>query len=558
MAVDYAAEILADPKHKRHGRWIWLAAKRFVKDLKRAEAKRPPFTFDPWHANDACDFIERLPHVEGKWDTPNIVLHPSHVFFVVQLFGFRTSDGRRRFTSALFNVARKNAKSTLAAGILLYCLCCEDEPGAQAISAATTFDQASIIFKVAKRMAEKNHAMREYFGLEAFAKSLVRWPTGASFKPIHAKASTQDGLNPAYTGLDEIHAHKTNDLLSVLTSAAGARKNVLWLYTTTEGYTNPGPWAGLRQFARKILQGVFGPETDYFLALIYAVDEKDKDFDERAWWKANPLMDVNPELLAAIRKHATEAKAIPGEMAEFQIKRLNRPAASAKAWVDLPKWLRCGGKVDLSALEGAPCWAGLDLASTTDLVAWRLLWLYEGRFYTWGRRWVPADAVAQRTERGSAPYAGWVQEGLITQTEGNVVDLNVIERDVFEDWERFQPRKVAYDPWNAAAMANNLTEDGVEMVQFIQGGKSYHPAFKALERAYRSGNFNHGGDPVLAWCASNLVPRYDGNLNMAPDKKRSAEKIDDMCALLMAFGVAEADVDDSADLAEFFAAPVTG
>jgi phage terminase large subunit-like protein len=182
----------------------------------------------------------------------------------------------------------------------------------------------------------------------------------------------------------------------------------------------------------------------------------------------------------------------------------------------------------------------------------------DGRFYTWGRRWVPADAVTQRTERGSAPYAGWVQEGLITQTEGNVVDLNLIERDVFEDWERFQPRKVAYDPWNAAAMANNLTEDGVEMVQFIQGGKSYHPAFKALERAYRSGNLNHGGDPVLAWCASNLVPRYDGNMNMAPDKKRSAEKIDDMCALLMAFGVAEADVDDSADLSDFFAAPVTG
>lgn len=556
IAVDYAVEVLADRKHERHGRWIWLAARRFLNDLKRAGLKRPPFTFDAWHANDACDFIERLPHIEGKWDTPNIVLHPSHAFFVVQLFGFRNRDGRRRFTSALFNVARKNAKSTLAAGILLYCLCCEEEPGAQVISAATTYDQASIIFKVAKRMAEKNPEMREYFGLEAFAKSLVRWPTGASFKAIHAKASTQDGLNPAYTGLDEIHAHKTADLLNVLTSAAGARKNVLWLYTTTEGYTNPGPWGELRQFARKLLEGVFGTETDYFLALIYSVDEDDDDFDERSWWKANPLMDVNPELLTAIRKHATQAKAMPSEMAEFRIKRLNRPAASAQAFIDLGKWKRCDGPVDLDSLQGAPCWAALDLASTTDMVAWRLLWRVDGRYYTWGRRWVPELAVKQRTERGTVPYAGWVESGLVKQTPGDVVDYSIIEAEMLEDFHRFAPSIVAYDPWNASSTANRLTEAGVNCVQFIQGPKSYHPAMKALDIAYRSRNMSHGGDPVLTWCASNLVPRYGENMNMAPDKKRSADKIDDMVSLLMCFGVAEADVDDSAAFDDFIANPV--
>ena len=233
----------------------------------------------------------------------------------MQLFGFRKSDGNRRFTSALFAVARKNAKSTLAAAILLYCECCEDEEGAQVISAATTGSQARIIFNVAKRMAEKTPALREAYGLECWANAVTRFSTGASFKPINAKASTQDGLNPSHVALDEIHAHKTADLLNVLTSAAGARSNPLWLYTTTEGYANPGPWAEIRQFAKQLLEGVFGETADHFLVLYFAVDDADGDFEEKAWAKANPLADSNPHLLAAIRKEAIEAKAMPSKLA---------------------------------------------------------------------------------------------------------------------------------------------------------------------------------------------------------------------------------------------------
>jgi phage terminase large subunit-like protein len=226
IAIDYAREAVADRRGKRHGRRIRLAAQRFLADLKRAKGKRPPFVFDEWHARDACDFLEKLPHVEGVWETPNIVMHPSHVWFVVQLFGFRKLDGSRRFTSALFAVARKNAKSTLAAGILLYCMCCEDEPGAQLISAATTGSQARIIWNVAKRMAEKKPALREAFGLECWANAVTRIEIGATFKPINAKASTQDGLNPSHTALDEIHAHKSADLLNVLQSAEIGRAHV--------------------------------------------------------------------------------------------------------------------------------------------------------------------------------------------------------------------------------------------------------------------------------------------------------------------------------------------
>ncbi|MDQ7310635.1 terminase TerL endonuclease subunit [Stenotrophomonas sp. Sm10] len=556
IATAYAEEAVADRKGRKFGKWVRLAAKRFLADLKRARRKRPPFVFDEWHACDPCDFIEKLPHVEGKWARPEIELHRSHVFFVVQLFGFRNLDGSRRFTSALFAVARKNAKSTLAAAILLYCQCCEEEEGAQIISAATTGSQARIIFNVAKRMTEKTPDLQEAFGLACWANSISRMETGASFKPINAKASTQDGLNPSHVGLDEIHAHKSADLLNVLTSAAGARSNPLWLYTTTEGYTNPGPWGEIRQFAKQVLQGILGESADHFLVVFYAVDEDDDEFDESAWPKANPLMDANPHLLKAIRKEAVEARQMPSKLAEFKIKRLNRPASSATGWVDLTKWQRCGGKVDLDWLAGHPCWGALDLASTLDLTSWRLVWKVDGVYYTWGRRFVPSEAVRARTERGVVPYAGWVAAGLIEVTDGEVTDYTVVESRIRQDVERFNPRAIGYDRWNAQEISQRLLEDGHPLIEFSQTTKNYHPAMQELERAYISKSIQHGNDPVLNWCASNLIAVKDGNLNMKPDKKRSPDKIDDMATLLMGIGLSMPTGDDEGDMEGFLSAPI--
>lgn len=541
IATAYAERAAKDSRGKTHGRLIHLAAKRFLKDLKRAQGARPPFIFDDWHACDACDFIEKLPHIEGVWESPDIVLEPFQVFFVVQIFGFRNHDGTRRFTTVVLAIGRKNAKSTLAAGILLYCQSCENEPGAQIISAATTYSQAKIIFEVARLMALKTPDLREAFGLEVFAKGIVAEEIGSSFKAIHAKASTQDGLNPSHTAIDEYHAHKTPDLVNVLTSAAGARANPLWLYTTTEGYINAGPWSEMRHFIVQMLNGLLGVAADHFLALFFQLDDDDDYYDPSKWIKANPLIEANPHLLKAIKKEAVEAKNMPSKEAEFIIKRCNRQSSTSKGWIKMSKWLKGGGELDLDWLSQFPCTAGLDLASTTDFCSWRFLWEIDDVFYTWGRRWVPEAGVKQRMERGTVNYQGWISAGWLTQTPGEVTDYTFVEQQIRQDCARFNPTAIGFDPWNATAIASNLLDDEFPMIQFIQGPKSFHPTMQALERAYMSGKLRHGGDPVLRWCASNLLDRRDVNLNMAPDKRRSPDKIDDMVALLMAFGVREVD-----------------
>lgn len=560
IAIAYAEEAIEDTRRRWACRWIRLAAKRFLKDLERALGPRPPFLFSAKKANQHCAFIELLPHIEGTWDTENIVLEPAQIFFVVQLFGFRAHDGGRRFTEALLAVARKNAKSTLAAAILISCMCLEPENGAQLLTAATTGSQARIVFKIAKTMIEKRPDLCDAYDVEAFANSVLRHESNAVMKPINAKASTQDGLNPSHTGLDEIHAHKTADLFNVLRSAAGARKNPLWLYTTTEGYPNPGPWDDLRRFAQQLLQRVF--TADHFLAIIYALDEDDSEFDRSKWIKANPLIETNAVLREEIEKLAVMAQGMPSVHSEFLIKRCNREASTARGWINLHKFMKCGGVLPPDdELKQLPCWGAFDLSSVTDMCSWWLLWRKDDPkvphpiWYTRGHYWVPEAAVKSRAESRRVPYDRWVREGWITQIPGETIDQDVIQQAIIQDYETFAPTKVAGDPWNAAAMMQKLTEDGLPIEQFIQGPRSYHPAMKAFEAAYISGRLVHDGNPVLKWNAANLVDRRDANMNMAPDKKRGPDKIDGIQCVIMDFGLAE--VDDSANFDSYLANPVS-
>lgn len=535
IAIAYAEGAVEDRSGRSHGKWIRLAARRFLDDLKRTQGKHPPFLWSPDQANASCDFIENLPHVEGVWESNTIVLTPSQIFFLCNLFGFRTFEGHRRFTTALYATARKNAKSALAAAILLYVYCTEPEIGPQVLSAATTGDQARIVFGVAKRMVEKTPELRKAFTLEPFVNAVVRYEVGGTLKPINAKASTQDGLNPSALCFDELHAHKTRDLYDVLRSAVGARNAPLYLYTTTEGYETPGPWPEVRNFTFNVLRRVV--KADHFLAVYYALDDKDKDFDESKWVKANPLLGVSISI-DKLRQLAIEAKQQPGALAEFQIKRLNRRASSADGHINLTRWRKGSKTFDPETLKGAQCWAGFDLSSTTDTTAWRLLWFKDEEWWTWGRCWVPEEAVANRNERGTTRYSPWVLSGHLTETSGNVVDYRIIEKSILEDVAKFKPSKIAYDPWNSSQLVNNLQDENLPLEQFRQGPQSYHPAIKAMDEAYMAGKLHHGGDPVLQWNAANLVVRRDANMNMAPDRKRSADKIDGIVSLLMAFGVA--------------------
>lgn len=540
-AVDYAVKA-ADPKNrKRYCKWVRLAAKRFLKDLETAKKRGSAYTFDPWCGNDVCDFIEKLPHIEGVWETPTIKLEPPQIFILVNIFGFRDrKSGRRRFTKVYIEMARKGAKSTLTAGISLYCLTCEDEPGAQVIVAATTGDQAKKVFGPAWQMVKRTPDLREAFGLSAwgsqqYPRSITCDDNGGFIQPINAKSDTQDGWNPYMGVLDELHAHKTRGLYDVINSAFGARLGYLMWAITTAGYNTQGVCYEHHKLVKKILEGLV--EADHYFGIIFTIDEGDDEFDEGAWVKANPMLGVTPTL-ESMRAYAKEALASPESLAEFKTKKLNVWTSARNAWLhteDIKRWKK---NLDLEALKPEPCYGGLDLSSTSDITAWGLNWEIDGRTKMYVRCYLPEDKVKD-AERRDVPYQLWADQGWLTLTPGNVIDNAFIQADIEKALDEFNVLAWGYDPWNATDIVSRLLENGAPMVEVRQGPKSMHPAMKEFERINhnkkRLVDFN--GNPILPWAASNLVARKGPNEDLSPDKKNSHEKIDPMIAQLIAIGL---------------------
>ena len=539
-------------------KWLRLACERYVQDMERAESDEAcPWTFSEWHANDVCDFAEKMPHVEGVWDTKTIVLEPPQVFMLAAIFGYRRRvDGLRRFTSVYIEMARKGAKSTLTAVVTLYCLTCENEPGAQIIIGATTGEQAKKVFSPAKAMADKLPAFREAKGVTTWARSITS--DSGYIQTINARGKTQDGWNPYVGVLDELHAHPNRALFDVIASAFGSRRSPLLWVITTAGYDTTGVCYERRQYLTKVLERTI--ESDHMFGVIYTIDEGDDPFDPAVWSKANPMLGVTP-LLSSMQTYAIDAQASPASEGEFKTKRLNVWMNASSAWLNSVQWMACADtSLGWDAFEGLDCYIGGDLADKDDITA-LVLAAHDGdRLISKSVFWLPEAVLKQPDHaegRAAAPYATWVKQGHLHLTPGDWVDHNEVEAQVRAWCSRYAVRRATFDQFAAAqGMASRLNEDlgtpddPLAVVLHKKASAVTDPA-KDLEARVKSGplRFVHDGNPVMNWMASNVTVarRRDETLLPVKESPMSANKIDGIDALINAIHPCCTPSDDDGD-----------
>lgn len=492
-----------------------------------------------------------MPHVEGSWETETIQLEAPQIFILASVFGWRrVSDGKRRFTTAYIEMARKGAKSTLTAVVCLYCLCCEDEAGPQIIIGATTGEQAWKVFKPAKLMVEKTAALRDAFGLKAWARSITCQLNGGFVQTINAKGKTQDGWNPHLGVLDELHAHEKRDLYDVVKSAFGARKNPLMWCITTAGVNIAGVCYELRTYITKVLEGILVAE--HIFGVVFTLDEGDDPYDEKNWPKANPLMPITPSL-AWLRSEAADAQASPASAANFKTKNLNIWLAGASQWLNMEQWKRCQAEITWESFRGLDCWIGGDLADKDDITA-LVLAAFEksGRMIWKPKFWLPEatlvpGAIGFHADQ-QAQYRAWADHDHIELTEGDWIDHDLVEKQI-EDWiEAFSIRGVTGDQFAAfQSMAARLNEkhgnpDTPFAAVMHKNAKNMTDPAKELEKRVKAGPdyFGHDGNPILTWMASNtcVTRRVDETLIPKKESPMSANKIDGIDAGLNAIAPA--------------------
>jgi phage terminase large subunit-like protein len=512
--------------------WVKLACERHDRDTMRA-ATDPnwPYVWSEAHAVEACAFIERIPHVEGQWPTPTITLEPPQIFLVASLFGWRQRAhlARRRFTLVYWELGRKGAKSTLMAAIALFHVLREHEPGAQVICGATTGSQARIVFGIGQKMVQRSAWLRAQ-GVRTFANAIIT-PT-TTIKPINAKSSTQDGLNPSCIVLDESHAQKFG-LHDVLKSAQGARVNPLMLCPTTAGYDLLSVGYALRTTLTKVLQQVF--EADHLFGAIYTLDEGDQWTDARVWIKANPMLGITPTV-DWVTSYCADAQMTPGLEGEFKVKVCSQWLQSAHTWLSMTDWDACADpSLRLEDYAGQRCAIGADLAQLDDLAAVALVFERDDRFDAFVKFYLPRGVVEARARTVPA-YLQWWRSGLLETTDGAMIDYAKIEADIRGWCRHFNVTALRFDQYGSAGVVSNLAGDGFPAAILDKNRKNITPPARELETRIRHRRFRHDGNSCLKWMASNAVVTRGIDDSIMPKKEgpESPNKIDGIDAILQA------------------------
>lgn len=508
--------------------YVRLAVERYYADLDRAlDMGR---YFDKKAAMRAIRFIEKLKHTKGEWAGQRFRLEPWQQFVLWNIFGWKNADGTRRFRYAYIEIARKNGKTALSAGVGLYMLFADGESRPEVYSAATVKDQAKICFSDAVEIVKATD-LKNY--LTPYRNSIVYELKGGTMKPLSSDYGTHDGLNPSCGIIDEFHAHKDSGMFDVIKSAFGARRQPLMFIITTAGFDKSGVCYAYRENVIKVLRGV--NEDDSLFGIIYTLDDKSEWDDPKMWIKANPNLGVS---LSAdyLADQVKDAKNRPEAVRNVMTKNVDLWVDAERTWILDDAWQKCIGTTDPANLKGCACWGGLDLSNVSDITAYVLLFHENDRFQLLPHFWIPEEKMLEKVRKENINYDKWVAEGYVTVTPGNVIDYDFVKADILRIVADYDLRTSAYDRWNSSQTIIDLQNEGMECNPFGQGYGSMSAPTKEFEKLVLTGKIEHFGNPVLRWMLASTLVKTDPAGNIKPDKEKSTQKIDGMVAAIMALG----------------------
>jgi phage terminase large subunit-like protein len=529
------------------GKLAIASCKRHLADLARQGTDEFPYYFDEGEADDMCSFFPvALRHSKGSL----FAGHPFHLeawqlFIVWSIYGWkRIADDTRRFRYAHLSFARKNGKSTLAAGFALIGLVMDREPGAEIYIAATKKDQARCVFDEAVRMRTSNGMLKDT--IKSHINRLFVTETN-SFCCTTASDKPLDGPNPHYVIFDELHAWRKQHrkYYDTMVTGSASRTQPLQIEITTFGDDQSEIWLETLTLCKSIANGTVIDESKF--VFISAIDDEDDPFDEACWVKANPNLGISVSL-EYMRQQATDAQNKPSFKKTFLSKHLNRITSSSQRAIERETWDAATGTLS-DWKQADAIGLGIDVGARDDFAAYGTC----ARFLVGeetiideneGEKVVPvyryeikASAyMASDTLRDlkAEPFATWIyNEQMFTHMQ----PLIQMRTDILSTMEDQGIQTAAYDPSNAKLLAEEIIAGGFLAVSMAQKAYMFNEPIREFLHLLKIGRITHDGHPVLAWMACNAIIIADADGKWRFDKGNSNDKIDMIVAVVMAFRV---------------------
>jgi phage terminase large subunit-like protein len=457
-------------------------------------------------------------------------------------------DNRHGTRRALISFGRKNAKTTLAAFLLLAHLVGKpSKANSQLVSAAQSKEQAGVIFALAAKIVRMSEQLSQAIIIRDHTKELYCPARGTLYRALSADAKTAYGLSPSFIVHDELGQVKgpRSELYEALETAVGAHAAPLSICISTQAPTD----ADL--FSILIDDAIAGHDPRTVVSLYSAPDDLDP-FSEEAIRAANPAYGdfLNAtEVLA----QAADAKRMPSRQNEYENLILNRRVEKRSPFISRALWNDCAKPVAEFGRD-VPVYGGLDLSEVNDLTALALVGKIDGVWHVRPTFWLPEEGLYERARKDRVPYDEWHRQGYLATVPGASVSYEYVAEWLYSLFERHNVVKLAFDRWNWRHLKPWLERVGFaeeilteRFVEFGQGFQSMSPALRDLEGEILNGHLAHGDHPVLKMCAANAVVQTDPAGNKKLSKAKSTGRIDGMVALTMAMGVAPLK-DESVDI----------
>lgn len=569
-ATQYAKEVHSGERVA--GPDIRNACARHLRDLE--DGPKRGLTWDLASANKAIRFYRTVLKLNGgEFEGLPFELLPWQKFIVGSIFGWKSSDGYRRFRVVYVESGKGSGKSPLAAGVGLTGLIADNEARAEIYAAATKKDQAMILFRDAVAMVQQSPELTKRLVCSGTGQNiwnLAYLKSGSFFRPISSDDG-QSGPRPHMALIDEVHEHKTNKVVEMMRAGTKSRKQALIFMITNSGSNKRGPCWEYHEYGSRVASGAL--TDDGFFAYICSLDEGDDPIqDESCWFKSNPsLQDADLPGMKYLREQVTEARGMPSK--EAMVRRLNfcEWTGAESPWISWDVWSQAEERVPMSLLRNRPSVGGLDLSSTTDLTSFVLLFYPTYEDPHWRLLpyfWIPDHELDKREARDKVPYAAWVKSRDLETTPGRAISKLHVLRRLQTICDFFQVDKIAFDRWRIEDMRQLMSEYDItlpELVEFGQGFKDMGPAVDEFERRLLGmieqqpeeeggaaeffddalpveavESLRHDGNPVMTWCAGNAVIVSDPANNRKADKAKATGRIDGIIAAIMATGISGA------------------
>lgn len=508
--------------------YIKLCADRFMRDLKRDD-----LFFDVEAYERIIRYYRIFRHTKGFLKGERFDLRDDQKFFIGQIVAWKNrSDNSQRITETYKEVARKNGKSWEAGGLAGYHLTSAGEQEAEVYSLATSVRQASESWKAFKSMSKTNS---KYAKMLEYRIGAVRHPKSASvFEPLASVGENLDGKNPSFILIDEYHLFRKIDDESrnSLRGGAVARNNRLEFKITTGGSNTFGSCFEERKRAIDVLKGTI--ELDFYLPIIFTLDDGDDWTDERVWHKANPALNVSKSL-SAMREEFRLAQHSPRLVNVFKQKQLDLWTNEAKAWLNVDDWRKLTfNATDL--LRGKHCVIGVDLSETNDLTAITFLFPPQDNLNVYYARTIffcpSVPAVIRQTNK--VPYLTWQSQGFIRYSGDKRIDFKKVADEVMHEIKQggYAVDCIAFDAWKSNVLIEEFKKNGFNTQPIKQYYQQLSPACRMLEELIDKEEIFNDGNECMTWNIGNVVLDTDPNGNVKPNKQKSSEKIDGVASLI--------------------------